>query len=275
MYGVRDMVMNKQILIIGGGDMSPEWPCLRYDSFLPKLLDYQENQTAVQQYQQQARSDRAYAFLFLNGRGRWHRRWLIQKWQNNELLDRALWTNLDLACGPIKLLPPQYEVDRYSDRIAAVDRDQRYAKHDLFAQEWGEIYLNVAAYLDTYFSVVTETVFDWPYSFRTEKIWKPIVIGHPWIAVSNCGFYRDLRNMGFRTFDGVIDESFDSIENDRQRLRRISEVVEDLAQQDLAAFLDSTREVCIYNQYHYQQCREQVRAELPQRFFDFLDQHHG
>ena len=101
-----------------------------------------------------------------------------------------------------------------------------FAKYKLFNNEWGEIYLNANPYLDTYFSLVTETVFDYPYSFRTEKIWKPIAIGHPWVAVANPGFYRDMHNLGFKTFGDLVDESFDLIDNSIDRLERIAVVVE-------------------------------------------------
>jgi hypothetical protein len=50
-------------------------------------------------------------------------------------------------------------------------------------------------YIDTYFSVVTETIFDYPYTFRTEKIWKPMIMGHPFVAAANRGYYRDLHSV--------------------------------------------------------------------------------
>jgi ABC-type transporter MlaC component len=98
-------------------------------------------------------------------------------------------------------------------------------------------------------------------------------MGHPWIAVANQGYYRDMRNLGYKTFDHVIDESFDSIENNQDRIERIATVVEDLCQQDLASFLDSCYNVCKYNQERYAEARGEVRAEFPNRFFNFINQH--
>ena len=121
--------------------------------------------------------------------------------------------------------------------------------------------------------MVTETVFNYPYSFRTEKIWKPIAIGHPWIAVDNQGYYRDLHNLGFQTFGHVIDESFDSMENNQDRLERIAQVIEDLCRQDLASFLRECYNVCKYNQQHLAEMRQQVRQEFPNRFEQFIQQH--
>ena len=143
----------------------------------------------------------------------------------------------------------------------------------MFKDEWGEIYLEPKPYIDTYFSLVTETVFAYPHSFRTEKIWKPIAIGHPWIAVASQGYYRDMRNLGFKTFGHLIDESFDDIANEQDRIERISEVVTDLLKQDLKSFLAAAEEVCKYNQQHLVEVRKTVKQELPTRLFNFLSKY--
>jgi hypothetical protein len=177
------------------------------------------------------------------------------------LLDSAIWSNLDNTHGnPIKLLDPKYEFDFYQHNTEL--NQSGFVKYALFNNDWGEIYLNPRPYLDTYFSVVTETVFNYPYSFRTEKIWKPIAMGHPWIAVANQGYYRDMHNLGFQTFGHVIDESFDLIENNQDRLERTAEIIEDLCQQDLASFLKECYNVCKYNQQHLAEMRQQVSSRI-------------
>jgi hypothetical protein len=146
-------------------------------------------------------------------------------------------------------------------------------KFNLFNNTWGDAVVDSAAYRDTYFSLVTETVFNYPYSFRTEKIWKPVAVGHPFIAVANRGFYRDMHKLGFRTFGHDVDESFDLIDNSQDRIERISQVVEDLCQQDLASFYKECYNVCKYNQELYAEMRHQVPRELPNQFHQFINQH--
>jgi hypothetical protein len=288
-----DLVRDHRMLLIGGGDMDPAWPCLQYESFLPKILDYEENQRATSQsshiYDTQ---HKPYKFLFLNGLNRFHRKYLLERFRLDGLLDQSLWTNLenregspaeivlqhegrDLMLMPIKIktLPEKYEVDRYRQQVNKTF-NSKSIKKELFNQEWGEIYIEPAPYIDTYFSVVTETVFDYPYSFRTEKIWKPIAMAHPWIAVANAGYYRDIRNLGFQTFGHLIDESFDSIEDSQKRIERIAHVVQDLCQQDLAAFLKECYNVCKYNQQHLAEMRVRVRQEFPDRFLQFVKKYH-
>jgi hypothetical protein len=272
-WGVDDLVHSNRLLLIGGGDMDHSWTCLQYDSFLPKILDYEENLQSISRTDEiYNKLSKPYKFLFLNGRSRSHRKYLIDRFSNNQLLDQSIWTNLDIKNGPLNCLDPEYEVDYYSKNIGSPSSDD-FIKHDLFGGEWGEIYLKAEPYIDTYFSVVTETVFNYPYSFRTEKIWKPIAMGHPFVAVANQGYYRDLHQMGFQTFGHVIDESFDSIENNQDRLERIALVIEDLCQQDLASFLKECYNVCKYNQQHLAEMRQQVRQEFPNRFKQFIQQH--
>lgn len=269
--GFRDVITDGAVKLISGGDMPLEWNYILYDKFLPEILDYNDNLIAAESTDKiYSKQDKPYAFLFLNGRHRSHRLDLITKLQSKALLDYSLWSNLDQGNGPIKVLPKEYEVQRYQ---STVESDiTPYVKFELFNNEWGEIYLEPRPYIDTYFSLVTETVFDIPYSFRTEKIWKPIVMGHPWIAVANRGFYRDLHNLGFQTYSHLIDESFDQIDNNQDRLNRITEIVEDLCSQDLAAFLTECYNVSKYNQQHHRELAILTRQHFPDRFFRFINE---
>ena len=288
-----DLIKQKRMLLVGGGEMDDSWTYLLYDSFLPKIQDYEENLLAMSRSQEiYDKIHKPYKFLFLNGRTRTHRKYLMERFKLSGLLDHSLWSWLDLTVGyskdirlihngvdligqphAVKLLPSHYEYNAYKDRIKDLKSDKQFVKYELFNNTWGEIYLNPEAYIDTYFSVVTETVFDYPHSFRTEKIWKPVAMAQPWIAVANKGYYKDLRNLGFQTFGHLIDESFDSIENSQDRIERIALVVEDLCRQDLASFLRECYNTCKYNQQHLTVMRDKVRSEFPQRFFQFLKLH--
>jgi hypothetical protein len=269
--GFRDVICDGTVKLIGGGDMPPEWNYLLYDKFLPEILDYEDNvQAATHTESIYTKEQKPYQFLFLNGRHRSHRANAISKLGNRSLLNNSLWTNLDSGNGAIQTLPGEYEVSRYQKYTDSVT--DNYVKFELFNNEWGEIYLNPLPYIDTYFSLVTETVFDMPYSFRTEKIWKPILMGHPWITIANNGFYRDLKNLGFQTYGHVIDESFDLIDNGEDRLNRIVAVVNDLCLQDLAAFLKECYNTSKYNQQHHREMAVKIRKEFPNRFFQFINE---
>jgi hypothetical protein len=266
--GIVELVQQNRILVITGGYLQADIPCLYHENFLPKVLDYSENTQAADQYWRDWSVDRPYKFLCLNGRGRQHRQQLLTSL--SDILDQAVWTNLDSVAGPIRPLEAKYEFDFYKQNT--VLNQSGFVKYALFNNDWGEIYLNPMPYLDTYFSLVTETVFEYPYSFRTEKIWKPVAIGHPFIVVANAGYYRDLHNLGFQTFGHVIDESFDKIENNQERLCCIIALVRDLCQQDLAAFVTKTQEVCKYNQQRLAELAPHIRSQFPKQLEHFINE---
>jgi hypothetical protein len=149
---------------------------------------------------------------------------------------------------PIQFLPPEYELG--TSIIIQMDEfidPGLPAKSRIFGKGWGDGYIVPKQYTDTYFSVITETEFGNPYSFRTEKIWKPIIAGHPWICATNAGFYHDLINLGFLTFRDIFDESFDNIDDNFLRIQRVGEVVKEIVSQDLDKFLVACRGICDYN----------------------------
>ena len=267
--GFQDAMCSGTVKLIGGGDMPPEWDYLLYDKFLPEILDYEDNiQAATHTEEIYSKHQKPWKFLFLNGRARSHRKSALAKLHAKKLLEKSLWTNLDAGNGPLRTLPTEYEVQRYQNNKTT----DHYIKFELFDNEWGEIYLEPRPYVNTYFSLISETVFDVPYSFRTEKIWKPIVMAHPWITIANRGFYRDMHNLGFQTYSHLIDESFDMIDNGEDRLDRIVAVVNDLCSQDLASFLKECYNTSKYNQQHHREMAVKIRAEFPNRFFQFINE---
>ena len=98
-------------------------------------------------------------------------------------------------------------------------------------------------------------------------------MGHPFVAVANRGFYRDLRNTGFQTYHNLIDESFDQIDNNQDRLDRIAHVVRDLCASDLDEFLVAAQAISKYNQQHMAELGPRISQEFPDRFCRFLQQH--
>lgn len=287
--GLLQLMAKGQLLTVGSGDMEPEFANMWYDSYLYKPYDYEENLQACKKAKAIfTKLCKPYKFLFLNGRTRPHRKYLVERLRDLHLLQPALWSNLDQSPVPthlnkygaicdrpsdIKWLPSHYEYHSYA-KNQRQSTTQAYVKNQLFDHTWGEIYLNADAYIDTYFSLVSETVFDYPYSLRSEKIYKPIAIGHPFVAVSNRGFYRDLRRAGFKTFDHLIDESFDLIDHSQDRLERIVAVVQDLCSQDLDAFVVAAQEVCVYNQKHMREIAPKIKHSFVSEFEKFLDSWH-
>ena len=77
---------------------------------------------------------------------------------------------------------------------------------------------NLEIYERSQLTVVTESHFDQTGGlFITEKTFRPLLVGHPFIVLGQKGTLKKLRSWGFVTdFDG-IDQSYDDIDDDRER----------------------------------------------------------
>jgi hypothetical protein len=282
-----ELITQKKILLVGCGEMEPELNCLVYDCYLNRVIGYEQNIEQGQRIHEiYSKKNKPYKFLFLNGRTRPHRKYMIEKLRDAGLLEHALWTNLDITPvyhhtyktdlldreSTIHLLPEQYEVDQYRTNVQN-QFVQPFVKHELFNSQWGDVYIRAEPYIDTYFSLVSETVCDYPYSLRSEKIYKPLTMGHPFVAIANRGFYRDLRNAGFQTYHNLIDESFDLIDNNQDRLDQIAKLVNDLCSSNLDEFLVAAQSISKYNQLHMAELGPRIFQEFPDRFCQFLQQY--
>jgi hypothetical protein len=281
---ITELVKQGKILLLTSGDMEPGWQYCKTDCYFSNIVEYTENLAAAELASAvRATPKKLYDFIFLNGRLRPHRKYLIDRFKELNLLDRALWTNLNaqvemgftsqLVVGqiePIRLLPPQYEIERALPNMSTA-AEHSFAKHHLFGNTWGDAIVNPWAYIDSCFSVVTETIYDYPYTFRTEKIWKPMIMQHPFVVAANAGFYRDLHRAGFRTFGHLIDETFDSIDDPRERAERLVAVVQDICYNGAASFLKASEDVCKYNYQHLREHNARERELLPKHLFQYLN----
>ena len=77
---------------------------------------------------------------------------------------------------------------------------------------------------------VSETVYFGQKHHLTEKIFKPICLGMPFIISSTHGSLQYLRSYGFKTFHDVWDESYDDEVDDHQRLNKIALLLKELDQ---------------------------------------------
>ena len=101
--------------------------------------------------------------------------------------------------------------------------------------------------------LVTETVATGRRHHLTEKTFKPIALGMPFVIVGTRGSLEYLRSYGFRTFENIWDESYDQAD-DAVRIERIAELLKSLdqlpqlAKQDL---FEQCYEVIEHNWNHF------------------------
>lgn len=106
-------------------------------------------------------------------------------------------------------------------------------------------------YRDSYFSIVLETYFENHHlNFFTEKIFKPIIHKHPFVLVSTPHMLESLRSYGYKTFDSIIDESYDKIEDPSDRLIAVVNEIErlcNLSESELVEFKTKSLEIVNHN----------------------------
>lgn len=109
-------------------------------------------------------------------------------------------------------------------------------------------------YLNSYFSIVGTTIF---YEKRMpnvaalcEKTFKAIQKKHPFILLSTAKNLPLLHSMGYKTFDGLIDESYDNETDDNKRMLMIVNEVErlcNLSDTELEIFLIEAKKIVDHN----------------------------
>lgn len=142
-----------------------------------------------------------------------HRCWWYTYLYRNKLLEDGLVSmnafNRRHTCLDGKFLT--HDIVRQSNKILPLEI---YGKSNVEHQDNFYIRRIVPeVHLDSWVTVVSEASFSDQENtvFLSEKLFKPIVCRHPFILVGNRGSLKKLREMGYMTFDGFIDESYDDL----------------------------------------------------------------
>lgn len=102
-------------------------------------------------------------------------------------------------------------------------------------------------YEQTAYSIVAETHVDNAWNFYTEKTAKPIMARRLFVAFAGQYHLKNLRALGFRTFDSVIDESYDLEPNPELRWDMAMQQVCYLCDQDQARILAQIQDIVEHN----------------------------
>jgi len=94
----------------------------------------------------------------------------------------------------------------------------------------------------SWFTVVNETEITGPHRI-TEKPFKSLIDFHPTIVIGSAGALPLIRELGFRTFDGYFDESYDAEPDARARFDAVYAQVRRLCELDEAALARMEGEV--------------------------------
>jgi hypothetical protein len=195
-----------------------------------ELLYWQRNQAIVPATVGLAA--RPYDFTLLSRTHKWWRATVVTDLQRTGVLDRSQWSYNTIDIGDLEQDNP-IEIDRVDNLRADVHdflNHAPYACDNLSAEQHNDHHITTnSLYTDSYFHIVLETHFDADGSggaFLTEKIFKPIKHAQPFVVVGAAGSLQALKALGYRTFDHVVDNTYDTIQNNTERWLAVKLVIE-------------------------------------------------
>lgn len=106
-------------------------------------------------------------------------------------------------------------------------------------------------YCNTFLSIVNETSYTSTTIFLSEKIWKPIIAGQPFIVNGNPGIIKVLKDLGYKTFDKWWDESYDNETDLTKRINLLGDILENLSKktvEELKTIRKEMKQVLEHNQ---------------------------
>jgi hypothetical protein len=139
---------------------------------------------------------------------------IFNYYKHNQYIDHGIWENLDVCHNRYAIVP-------------------------------------VSVYNQSYYSIVAETTAYNSYNQYTEKVAKPIMALRPFVAFAGQHYLENLKTLGFRTFDSVIDENYDSIPDEQERINAAWHQVEWLCTQDPQQIYHELSETLVHNRQHF------------------------
>jgi hypothetical protein len=124
-------------------------------------------------------------------------------------------------------------------------------------------------YDDSLIHVIAETNFFGNIMHLTEKTLKPIMYKQPFIVVGPKDSLKYIRNLGFKTFSDIWDESYDTIDNDMDRMYRTIDLIENISKKSEQEKIEISHKVKDIVEYNFQQMRDRKPIEL----FDFVERY--
>lgn len=281
----RDFPQWSHFPYVGGG-IEKNKTDFGLETFLFRTLSFNNQAQASKMDLVPDGASKPYKFLYLNGRHAMHRLRLWKQFDSMGLLEHALasycgyGSKLDPSIEPLETPPFRYLPKKYDSKHAQIDlgsenwqyqtRHHRIWMASVWQGQWVSGQLEpISKFTDTHFSVVTETCIQ-PYDlFVTEKTFKVLMAGHPFIILGSPGLYDYIRKLGFQTYGPWINESFDSETDEVVRSQLVAQEVQKLCQSDLTRFSHDCREINLYNRQNYIRLAMTRYQQLQNEFSDW------
>jgi hypothetical protein len=219
--------------------------------------------------------DRPFMWECLHGTRRAHRDYVMLAFQESGLLDRSIVTYRDIFVGA--------QIDQTPDNIQACFPNTKlawpYVSTNLdpsWEVRGGKLDNSISGEVPwdiwnrCYYSIMVETLNHGDCFLMAEKAGKCFFARRLFVHFGIRHYLKNLHELGFQTFDNVIDESYDSIETDLDRWQAAFDQVKALSLKDPKLVLEQIRPILDHNHNRLFALKEEKRIELTTMVLDHL-----
>lgn len=200
-------------------------------------------------------------FTVLSRTHKWWRASIMSDLHRNQLLANSYWSystdvsiNEDPADNPIEV--DELNLHRYMQNFLA---GAPYTCDTLSSEQHNDHSLvEPKHYQDSYCNIILETLYDTDNSggaFLTEKTFKVIKHGQPFVIAGAPGSVAALGNIGFRLFHHAVDHSYDLETDPTRRWQLLFREIARIKDLDLPTWFESCREDIEFNQRLFSRSR--------------------
>lgn len=189
-------------------------------------------------------------FLCLNRRMNFQKYQIIDELFNKGLLKdtRFTWVHNSVPANMIsKEIISEHNINVDDFKSIQLEGDVMYGR-DLSRRDEFLFTINPNWYYQSKVNIITETMLYKNSIHLTEKTWKAIYLGIPFVVYSPSRYYlKTLRDMGFKTFNSVINEDYDNILGNN----KITQIIN--CAEELATIYNTPEvlDICKFNQELY------------------------
>lgn len=197
---------------------------------------------------------RPYKFTILSRTHKWWRATVMASLRKAGILNASQWSyntsvsaNESPDSNPIRVdyLHLRSDIDTFLQQGP-------YQCDNLTEEQHNDHGLHVSQhYTESYCSIVLETLYDTGPSggvFLTEKTFKPIKHGQPFVIVGPAGSLQTLRDLGYKTFDHAIDNSYDLEPDATLRWLKLLSTIQQIHAQDPQTWFEKCMDDVLHNQ---------------------------
>lgn len=218
-----------------------------------------------------------YDFDVLLGARKCHRDFIMANFQANNLLEKSIVNYRNVFRGDYRAIAA---VDEQTKKILdGKELLYPYVSPNLDPQ-WEvrpEITYNVSDIVPwqifnrTKYSVISETICQYSFFF-TEKTTKALFAKRLFIVFAPQGYLKNLHKLGFRTFDNVIDESYDLEEDPVRRFSKAFEQIKYLGSQNYNDVKKNIENIVEHNFNHLYSLEHKIKDTMQKMVYNKIEE---